>query len=127
MLNLLFTTAGIDLASEGTEDHLPKSLGVVDFKEKVLTHGLLDLMRGIRRLYTVPFWSMWHWFSCLANVEMRLILFNYFLVACRTLCFGGRLRFLRRPLPTPALKCELVKELTRIYLTLHAQLSGLLR
>lgn len=60
---------------------------------------------------------------------MRLILFNYFLVGCSDLCSDSRLRFLRRPLPAPALECELVKELTRIYLTLrtpHAHLSGLL-
>ena len=61
---------------------------------------------------------------------MRLILFNYLLVDCRSLCSESGFRFLRRPLPAPALECELVKELTRIYLTLrtpHAHLSGLLR
>ena len=60
---------------------------------------------------------------------MRLILFNNLLVACRNLCSESGLRLLGRPLPAPALECELVKELTRIYLTLrtpHAHLSRLL-
>ena len=61
---------------------------------------------------------------------MRLILFNYLLVACRYLCFGGSFRFIRRPLPAPTLECELIKELTGINLTLgapRAHLGGLLR
>lgn len=61
---------------------------------------------------------------------MRLILFNYFLVTCRNLCFGGRFRFLRSLLPAPSLECELVKELTGINLALgapRAHLCGVLR
>jgi hypothetical protein len=60
---------------------------------------------------------------------MRLVLFNYFLVACSSLCSESGFRFLCCPLPSPALECELVKELTRIYLSLRtplAHLSGLL-
>ena len=105
-------------------------MGVVDFKEKVLTHGILDLLRGVGRLYTVSLWCLWYWYGGFANIEMRLILFNYLLVACSNLYFGRRFIFLCRPLAAPALECELVKELTRIYLTLltpQAHLSRLLR
>lgn len=61
---------------------------------------------------------------------MRLVLFNYFLVACRYLCFGGSFRLFGRPLPAPALECELIKELTGINLVLRgpsARLCGVLR
>ena len=61
---------------------------------------------------------------------MRLVLFNYFLVACRYLCFGGSFRLFGRPLPAPALECELIKELTGINLALRgpsARLCGVLR